>query len=280
MTHYGVLSEQLRVLQANHPSQTVVQVGDAVFGGGNFTVIAGPCAVENEESILQIAHHVKAAGAVMLRGGAYKPRTSPYSFQGLQEEGLRLLVKAGKEVGLPVVCEILDTHSLDKYSDIDMLQVGTRNMFNYELLKELSRCRKPILLKRGMCATVDEWLMSAEYLLNGGNENVVLCERGIRTFETSTRNTLDLASLSLIKILSHLPVIADPSHATGDSTLIKPMSLAAIAAGADGLMIEVHNHPELAQSDGMQSLNTAGIDTFMEDVRSLHDYFRTKGLHE
>lgn len=248
---------------------TVVTCGGAQFGGGHFCVIAGPCSVENEEEIFTVAQRVRAAGAGMLRGGAFKPRTSPYDFQGLHEEGLSLLVRTGHACGLPVVSEITDIRMLDKYADVDMLQVGARNMQNFDLLRELGHCGKPVLLKRGMCATLDELLFSAEYILNGGNGNVVLCERGIRTFETAARNTLDLAAVPLLHQMSHLPVIVDPSHATGHYTLIRPMSLAAVACGADGLMIEVHNDPDHARSDGMQSLTLNSFDDTMQALREM-----------
>jgi len=237
-----------------HPLDTVVTVGDVAIGGAAPALVAGPCSVESREQILEIARAVKAAGANILRGGAYKPRTSPYAFQGLRDEGIELLLAAKAETGMPVVSEIMNVNHLDQFSDIDIIQVGARNMQNFELLKELGTCDKPILLKRGLSNTIEELLMSAEYVLAGGNRNVIVCERGIRTFETYTRNTLDLSAVPLLKELTHLPVIVDPSHATGLYRLVKPMSLAAIAAGADGLIIEVHNDPPHALCDGAQSL--------------------------
>jgi len=237
-----------------HPMDTVVSFGDAKVGGGNFMMIAGPCSVETEEQIVSVARDVKAAGAAMLRGGAFKPRSSPYSFQGLHEEGIRLLLLAKKETGLPIVTEIMDISQLPVFEEVDLIQVGARNMQNFELLKELGRLRKPILLKRGLANTFEELLMSAEYLMAGGNEEVILCERGIRTFETYTRNTLDLSAVPVLQELSHLPVIIDPSHGTGRWQLVPSMALAATAAGADGVIIEVHNDPPHALSDGAQSL--------------------------
>jgi len=237
-----------------HPEDTVIEIGDAKIGGGNFAVIAGPCSVESEEQLCTIAQQVKAAGAGLLRGGAFKPRTSPYAFQGLRAEGIELLLKAKKATGLPIVTEIMDLSHLSLFDEVDVIQVGARNMQNFELLKELGKTDKPILLKRGLSSTLQELLMSAEYIMAGGNEKVILCERGIRTFETATRNTLDISAVPLLRQLSHLPIIIDPSHATGISKLVKPMSVAAAAAGADGLMIEVHNNPAKALCDGAQSL--------------------------
>ena len=237
-----------------HPDDTIVSVGDAKVGGGHFSIIAGPCSVESEEQIIAVAKSVKESGATMLRGGAFKPRTSPYDFQGLRAEGIELLLEAKKETGLPIVTEIMDTSHLHLFEDVDVIQVGARNMQNFELLKELGRTKKPILLKRGLANTLKELLMSAEYIIAGGNENIMLCERGIRTFETYTRNTLDLSAVPMLKELSHLPVVVDPSHASGISRLVKPMALAATASGADGLMIEVHNDPVHALCDGAQSL--------------------------
>ena len=237
-----------------HPADSVIDCGGVKLGGGMFQIIAGPCSVESEEQIIGIAKAVKEAGATLLRGGAFKPRTSPYAFQGLHGEGIRLLQEAKKETGLPIVTEIMDINHLDLFADVDVIQVGARNMQNFELLKELGKCDKPILLKRGLANTLQELLMSAEYIMAGGNENVILCERGIRTFETATRNTLDLSCVPVLHGLSHLPVIIDPSHATGVSRLVKPMSLAAAACGADGLIIEVHNDPKHALCDGAQSL--------------------------
>ncbi len=237
-----------------HPLDTVVDVGGAKIGGGNYMLIAGPCSVESEEQIITVAKEVKEAGATILRGGAFKPRSSPYAFQGLHEEGIRLLLLAKKETGLPIVTEIMDISQLPVFDEVDIIQVGARNMQNFELLKELGRLRKPILLKRGLSSTFEELLMSAEYLMAGGNTQVILCERGIRTFETYTRNTLDLSAIPVLKGLSHLPVIVDPSHGTGKWHLVPPMALAATAAGADGVIIEVHNDPPHALCDGAQSL--------------------------
>ena len=237
-----------------HPEDTVIEISDVKIGGGNFAIIAGPCSVESEEQLCTIAQQVKAAGAGLLRGGAFKPRTSPYAFQGLRAEGIDLLLKAKKATGLPIVTEIMDLSHLSLFDEVDVIQVGARNMQNFELLKELGKTDKPILLKRGLSSTLQELLMSAEYIMAGGNEKVILCERGIRTFETATRNTLDISAVPLLRQLSHLPIIIDPSHATGISKLVKPMSVAAAAAGADGLMIEVHNNPAKALCDGAQSL--------------------------
>ena len=237
-----------------HPDDTIVRVGDTSVGGDIFTFIAGPCSVESEEQLIGIAREVKRLGATMLRGGAFKPRTSPYDFQGLKAEGIDLLVEAKKETGLPIVTEIMNANHLPLFEDVDVIQVGARNMQNFELLKELGKTRKPILLKRGLANTMKEWLMSAEYIMAGGNENVILCERGIRTFETYTRNTLELSAVSVLKELTHLPVIVDPSHATGVARYVKPMAYAAAACGAAGLMIEVHTDPKHALCDGPQSL--------------------------
>ena len=237
-----------------HPDDTVVSVGDAKFGGGHFAIIAGPCSVESEEQIVYVAKAVKAAGAQLLRGGAFKPRTSPYDFQGLHGEGIRLLEIAKQETGLPIVTELMNIKHLPLFENVDVIQIGARNMQNYDLLKEMGTVKKPILLKRGLANTLKELLMSAEYIMASGNDNVILCERGIRTFETYTRNTLDLSAVQAVKRLSHLPVIVDPSHATGLNWMVERMSLAAIAAGADGLIIEVHNNPPKALCDGAQSL--------------------------
>ncbi len=239
-----------------HPKDSVIEIagGKVKVGHGNFAMIAGPCSVETEEQIIGIAKSVKAAGANMLRGGAFKPRTSPYSFQGLGAEGIKLLLEAKKETGLPLVTEIMDIKYLPLFEEVDVIQVGARNMQNFELLKELGRTNKPILLKRGLANTITELLMSAEYIMSGGNENIILCERGIRTFETATRNTLDLSAVPVVHELSHLPIIVDPSHSTGTAKYVKPMSLAAAACGADGLIIEVHNDPPHALCDGAQSL--------------------------
>lgn len=243
--------------QANrifHPQDTVVKVGNARIGGGHFAMFAGPCSVESEEQIITIAKAVKAAGAAILRGGAFKPRTSPYAFQGMGAEGLQLLRATRAETGLPICTEITNIHQLELFDDIDIIQIGARNMQNFELLREVGRTNKPILLKRGLSSTLQELLMSAEYIMQEGNPNIILCERGIRTFETATRNTLDLSAVPALQELSHLPVIADPSHGTGSAKLVLPMALAATAAGADGIMVEVHNDPPRALCDGAQSL--------------------------
>ncbi len=249
-----------------HPDDTVVDVSGVKIGGGNFAFIAGPCSVESEEQIISVARSVKASGAKILRGGAFKPRTSPYDFQGLKSDGLKLLKLAKKEVGIPIVTEIMNANHIPLFEDVDLIQVGARNMQNFELLKELGHINKPILLKRGLANTMKELLMSAEYIMAGGNENVILCERGIRTFETYTRNTLDLSAVPMLHELSHLPVVVDPSHATGMSRLVKPMALAAAAAGTDGIMIEVHNDPQHALCDGAQSLTPAQFDDVAENV--------------
>ena len=245
--------------QANrkfHPQDTVVQVGNVAIGGGNFAMIAGPCSVESESQILTIAQAVKDGGAHILRGGAFKPRTSPYAFQGLGAEGIALLQLAKEATGLPICTELTNIHQLELFQDVDMIQIGARNMQNFELLKEVGRTQKPILLKRGLSSTLQELLMSAEYIMSAGNSNIILCERGIRTFETYTRNTLDLSAVAVLQELSHLPVIVDPSHGTGKASLVPPMALAATAAGAQGLIVEVHNDPAHALSDGAQSLTT------------------------
>ena len=246
--------------QANrkfHPEDSVIQIGDAKIGGGHFAMIAGPCSVESEEQIVAVAQSVKEAGAQILRGGAYKPRTSPYAFQGLKGEGLRLLLEAKKATGMPIITEIMNIKTLDLFADVDIIQVGARNMQNFDLLQELGKTNKPILLKRGLANTLQELLMSAEYIMSEGNENVILCERGIRSFETYTRNTLDLSAVPVLQELSHLPVVVDPSHATGKARLVPTMAAAAAAAGADGIMIEVHNDPAHAMCDGAQSLTPA-----------------------
>ena len=252
-----------------HEEDSVIPVGNTQVGGGVFSVIAGPCSIESEEQVCLIAAAVKASGATMLRGGAFKPRTSPYAFQGLRGHGLELLLEAKRLTGLPVVTEIMDLSQLPLFDEVDVIQVGARNMQNFELLKELGHTGKPILIKRGLANTLQELLMSAEYVMAGGNEKVILCERGIRTFETATRNTLDLSAVPMLKKLTHLPVIVDPSHATGISWMVKPMSLAAAAAGADGLMIEVHNDPGRALCDGAQSLTPEAFRDVMEGVRAV-----------
>ena len=256
-----------------HPEDTVVQVknGTAAFGGGNFSLIAGPCSVESEAQVETIARAVKASGASVLRGGAFKPRTSPYDFQGLHEEGIRILSEVKKLTGLPIITEIMDISHLPLFEDVDIIQVGARNMQNFDLLRQLGKIHKPILLKRGLSATIEEWLMSAEYIMSGGNEQVILCERGIRTFETYTRNTLDLSAVAVLHELSHLPVVVDPSHATGAARYVKPMALAAAACGADGLMIEVHNDPPHALCDGPQSLTPEQFDDVAKAVGKVRE---------
>ena len=257
-----------------HPQDSVLDIGGVKIGGGNFLIIAGPCSVECEEQICTVAREVKAAGAHMLRGGAFKPRTSPYAFQGLHEEGIRLLMLAKKETGLPIVTEIMDLSHLQYFAEVDVVQVGARNMQNFELLKELGKMRKPVLLKRGLSSTFEELLMSAEYLMAGGNEQVILCERGIRTFETYTRNTLDVSAVPVLKGLSHLPVIVDPSHGTGRWELVPSMAYASTAAGADGLIIEVHNDPPHAMSDGQQSLTPKRFAALNKRLTELHELVR------
>ena len=253
-----------------HPHDTVVSVGNVQIGEGTLTVIAGPCSVETEDQIVEVAKDVKEAGAAMLRGGAFKPRTSPYAFQGLEEEGLVLLNHAKKATGLPIVSEMTSATQVNAFERlVDVIQIGARNMQNFELLKEVGRTNKPVLLKRGLSSTIEEWLMSAEYIMSRGNENVILCERGIRTFETYTRNTLDLSAVVAVKKLSHLPVVVDPSHATGKHDMVEPLALAAIAAGVDGLIIEVHNDPSKALSDGPQSLKPEAFADLMVKVRSM-----------
>lgn len=257
-----------------HPEDTVIDVNGVKIGGNNFCIIAGPCSVESEEQIIEVAKSVKKSGADILRGGAFKPRTSPYDFQGLKADGIELLIKAKKETGLPIVTEIMNANHLPLFSDVDIIQVGARNMQNFELLKELGKTNKPILLKRGLANTLKEFLMSAEYIMSEGNQNVILCERGIRTFETYTRNTLDLSAVPMLKELSHLPVIVDPSHATGISKLVKPMAMGAAATGAHGLMIEVHNDPINALCDGAQSLTPKQFDEVAKKVRQIVDITR------
>jgi len=260
--------------QANrkfHPKDTVVEVGDVKIGGGHFAMIAGPCSVESEEQIIEVAQAVKASGAKLLRGGAFKPRTSPYAFQGMKGEGIRLLMKAREATGLPIVTEIMNIANLDLFADVDVIQVGARNMQNFDLLKELGKTNKPILLKRGLANTLEELLMSAEYIMSEGNEQVILCERGIRTFETATRNTLDLSAVSVLHNITHLPVVVDPSHATGKANLVAPMAYAAAACGADAIMIEVHNNPSCALCDGAQSLTPAQFDTLSKKVQQIRE---------
>lgn len=257
-----------------HPLDTVVSVGNTAIGGDNFAMIAGPCSVESEEQIIEVAMAVKAAGANILRGGAFKPRTSPYAFQGMKGAGIELLVKAKTATGLPIVTEIMNISTLDLFHDVDIIQVGARNMQNFDLLKELGKTSKPILLKRGLANTLQELLMSAEYIMSEGNENVILCERGIRTFEAYTRNTLDLSAVSVLQELSHLPVIVDPSHATGKARLVPPMAFAAAAAGANGLMIEVHNNPACALCDGAQSLTPVQFEDLNKKVQQIREVIK------
>ena len=256
-----------------HPEDTIVDVCGRKIGGGHFQVIAGPCSIETAKQITEVAADVKKAGATLLRGGAFKPRTSPYSFQGLHEDGLDLLLGAGKETDMPVVTEIMNTEHIDMFKDVDVIQVGARNMQNFELLKELGKVNKPILLKRGLANTLEELIMSAEYIMAGGNENVILCERGIRTFETSMRNTLDISAIPMLKKMTHLPVVIDPSHAAGIRWMVEPLAMSAIAAGADGLMIEVHNNPEKALCDGPQSLTLEMFDELMVKIRKTTEFF-------
>ncbi len=252
-----------------HAEDSEIPAGNTIVGGKGFKIIAGPCSVESEEQIVEIAKSVKKSGASFLRGGAFKPRTSPYAFQGLHGEGIELLLKAKKETGLPIVTEIMSIAHIDLFNDVDVIQVGARNMQNFELLKELGKCNKPILLKRGLSSTLEELLMSAEYIMANGNENVILCERGIRTFETATRNTLDISAVPMLKNASHLPVIIDPSHACGISWMVEPMAKAAAAVGADGLIVEVHNNPAKALCDGKQSITPDAFDKLVKDLRPL-----------
>ena len=256
-----------------HPEDTVVTVGSAKIGGGSFSVIAGPCSVESEAQICEVAEDVKRSGAALLRGGAFKPRTSPYSFQGMGTAGLELLLEAKKKTGLPIVTEIMDPRMAELFEEeVDVVQVGARNMQNFELLKEVGKMSKPVLLKRGLANTYEEWIMSAEYIMAGGNENVILCERGVRTFESYTRNTLDLSAIPAVRKMSHLPIIVDPSHAAGMYWMVEPLALAATAIGADGLIIEVHNDPQHAKCDGQQSLTPTKFDNLMKKVESLRDW--------
>ncbi len=260
-----------RASRAFHPEDTVIQVGDTQVGGKKLAIMAGPCSIESPEQIEGIARDIKASGATMLRGGAFKPRTSPYSFQGLRDKGLDMLCNAGKKTGLPVVTEIMSADKLDLFLDdnVDIIQIGARNMQNFDLLKAVGKINKPVLLKRGLCATIEEWLMSAEYIMAGGNHNVILCERGIRTFETYTRNTLDLSAVLAVKHQSHLPVIVDPSHATGKRWMVEALAKAAVAAGADGIMVEVHNDPANAWCDGVQSITPQMFDHLMQSLRQI-----------
>ena len=255
-----------------HPQDSVIDVNGVKFGGGTFNIIAGPCSVESEEQVVSIAEQVKKSGATMLRGGAFKPRTSPYSFQGLGANGIEYLLKAKEATGLPIVSEIMEFSQLPLFDDVDLIQVGARNMQNFELLKELGHTKKPILLKRGLANTIQELLMSVEYIMAGGNENVILCERGIRTFETATRNTLDISAIPVLKKQTHLPIVIDPSHACGISAYVKPLAMAATAAGADGLMIEVHNDPQHALCDGAQSLTPQVFDDVAKSCFAIRPY--------
>ncbi len=262
-----------------HPANTVVDVDGVKIGDGNLVVMAGPCAVESREQVIEIAKYVKAGGAQFLRGGAYKPRTSPYSFQGLEEEGLKYLAEARELTGLKVVTEVTEVEAVDTVAHYaDVLQIGARNAQNFRLLKEVGRTNKPVMLKRGLCGTIDEWLNAAEYIMNEGNPNVILCERGIRSYETYTRNTLDMSAVAAIKHLSHLPIIVDPSHGTGKWRMIKPMSYAAVAAGADGIIIETHYNPAKALSDGPQSLTPENYADLMRGVYKIHDFMKAENL--
>ena len=254
-----------------HPEDTVVDVSGVLIGGGNFALFAGPCSVESEEQILAVAKNVKAAGAQILRGGAFKPRTSPYAFQGMGADGIALLKLAREVTGLPICSELTNISHLDLFHDVDLIQIGARNMQNFELLKEVGRTKTPVLLKRGLSSTLDELLMSAEYIMSEGNENIILCERGIRTFETRTRNTLDISAIPVLHELSHLPIIVDPSHGTGLSRLVPPMALAATAAGADGIMVEVHNDPAHALSDGAQTLTCQQFMDLAHHIRAIRE---------
>lgn len=265
------ITEKYKLISRDFKKEdSIINVNGIKIGGENFVVMAGPCSVESREQLLEAAKAVKANGAQFLRGGAFKPRTSPYDFQGLGVEGLKMMRSVGDEVGLNIVTEIVNINDLDTICQYaDMLQVGARNMQNFQLLKEIGHTKKPVLLKRGLCATISEWLNAAEYIASGGNYNIVLCERGIRTYETFTRNTLDLSAIAAVKELSHLPIIADPSHGTGRWQMVRPMARAAVAAGADGLMIEVHPHPEIALSDGDQSLTPKNFELVMNEVKQI-----------
>ena len=259
-----------------HPEDTAVDICGRKIGGGHFQVIAGPCSIETKEQITEVANAVKESGATLLRGGAFKPRTSPYAFQGLHDEGLKMLIEAKKATGLPIVTELMDARHIPLFEDVDLIQIGARNMQNFELLKEVGKLNKPVLLKRGLANTLEEFIMSAEYIMAGGNENVILCERGIRTFETSMRNTLDISAIPMLKKMSHLPIVIDPSHAAGLRFMVEPLAMAAIAAGADGLMVEVHNNPEKALCDGPQSLTPQMFDEFMGKVSKTAEFFGKK----
>lgn len=256
-----------------HPLDTVVTIGDTKIGGGSFAVIAGPCSVESEAQIQLVADEVQSSGASLLRGGAFKPRTSPYAFQGMKAEGLELLRSARKATGMPIVTEIMNTEHLPLFEDVDLIQVGARNMQNFELLRAVGQLGRPVLLKRGLSATLEEFVMSAEYIMAEGNEQVILCERGIRTFETSMRNTLDISAIPMLKKMTHLPVVVDPSHAAGINWMVAPLAKAAVAAGADGLMIEVHNDPARALCDGAQSLTPEQFAHLMNEIRPATTFF-------
>ena len=263
--------------QANrkfHPNDSVISCGDVKIGGGHFAMIAGPCSVESEEQIIAVAESVKASGAHILRGGAFKPRTSPYAFQGLKDAGIKMLLKAKEATGMPIITEIMNTRSLELFEDVDIIQVGARNMQNFDLLQELGKTKKPVLLKRGLANTLQELLMSAEYIMSEGNENIILCERGIRTYENYTRNTLDLSAIPVLHELSHLPVVVDPSHATGRSSLVPSMAIAAAAAGTDGIMVEVHNNPACALCDGAQSLTPDQFDALNKQVQKVREVLK------
>ena len=263
--------------QANrkfHPNDTIIDINGIKVGGGHFVTIAGPCSIESEEQIIGIAKAVKESGAHILRGGAFKPRTSPYAFQGLKDAGIKMLLEAKQETGMPIITEIMNIRALDLFENVDIIQVGARNMQNFDLLQELGKTHKPILLKRGLANTLQELLMSAEYIMSEGNENIILCERGIRTYETYTRNTLDVSAVPVLHELSHLPVIVDPSHATGKAALVPPMALAATAAGADGIMVEVHNNPACALCDGAQSLTPAQFSELSYNVQKIREVIR------
>lgn len=263
--------------QANrkfHPNDTIVEIGNIKVGGGYFVTIAGPCSIESEEQIIGIAKAVKESGAHILRGGAFKPRTSPYAFQGLKDAGIKMLLEAKRETGMPIITEIMNIRALDLFEDVDIIQVGARNMQNFDLLQELGRTKKPILLKRGLANTLQELLMSAEYIMSEGNENIILCERGIRTYETYTRNTLDVSAVPVLHELSHLPVVVDPSHATGKAALVPSMALAATAAGADGIMVEVHNNPACALCDGAQSITPAQFAELNYSIKRVREVIR------
>ncbi|MBP2626608.1 MAG: aroF 1 [Firmicutes bacterium] len=277
MSNVNLTASYKLVSREFHPEPTVIDVEGIKIGGGSRSIMAGPCAVESRDQLLSAAKIIRAGGAQFLRGGAYKPRTSPYDFQGLEQKGLEYLAEARSVTGLKVVTEVIDVNSVElvaKYADV--LQIGTRNMQNFQLLREVGKLAKPVLLKRGMAATIDEWLYAAEYIISAGNKNVILCERGIRTFERYTRNTLDLSAIAAVKQLSHLPIIVDPSHGTGKWWMVRPMAMAAVAAGADGLIIEVHPNPAEAQCDGPQSLNPENYAELMDDIEDLGYFLQQK----